>query len=440
MRRNPILYVILCHSNASYVYDLFRYMYNNEDIFLFHADSKSELKLIERIKTINSQYKNTYILQGLICSWGGYSLVETLFRAIDRSLIINPNWSHLVLLSEYHIPLYSSEEIFNRLQPGVSWIDASRVNEMFIDNQNEIRSRFSMCYRELPGVGPFASSPRMIHSDIWDKLYHGSQWVILARNACERINNERKDHTDLINILASSALPDETAIPTLLLGTVLGRDISIEPKNSTYLAWPHVGGLPDMTFTDININSAREQEFLFIRKRPVKLSANLIGELEKNTKISINYSDTSVQEYISKERNNILLRSMNIYDTINFNFQNLNCQNIASEGQGICPAFYIRLTQKYLSKNEFSINVISEDLINFKVLVMISKEKDRCFFERSDIIISMIRARIHGLAYNMEVFIPQIKSNGFIYCLDNNFDEIILATKECLEFIERNNI
>lgn len=435
MRRNPVLYTILCHSDISHICDLFRYIYSPDDIFLFHADSKSNINLIKAIEIIELQFENVYILESQLCSWGGYSLVEVLLQAIDRSLSIDNNWSHLILLSEHHIPLYSSEEIFYRLTPGVSWIDASRVNEMPVGGRDDVRQRFSMYYQELPGVGPFATHPRIVPSEVWDQLYHGSQWVILARNACERLSKERINYKDIMDLFRSSALPDETAIPTLLLGTALGRNLHIVLQNSTYLAWPHLGGLPGMLFTDANLNAARNKDFLFIRKRPTELSNDLLDRLELNSRISASiFASVIKQEEISEDFI-ISLRSKNIYRLITESFSGLDIKNIALEAHGICPTFYMRITQKTEENNKVFINIVSEDLKNFKLVLVTYDNLLQSKLEKSGIVMSMIRARVHDLAYNMEIFLPNLPLNEIIYCPNNEFIDIINNIRRSIYFI-----
>ena len=43
-------------------------------------------------------------------------------------------------------------------------------------------------YREVPGVGPFADGMSKLPEGFNDDLHHGSNWIVLARDACERLN------------------------------------------------------------------------------------------------------------------------------------------------------------------------------------------------------------------------------------------------------------
>lgn len=262
-----LAFFLMCHRMPGAVIDLVRAVWRPEHLYVVHVDAKAGAALRETAARLAASLPNVHVLPARLCSWGGWSLVETMLRGIDRALALDAAWTHFCPLSEGHVPLRTAAAMAASLTPGVSRIEAQRVAEMDPTARADVLHRFRARYRELPGVGMFPIGPRPLPELLTAMLYHGSQWLVLARDACARLH-ALPPEAPVWGPFRNSLLADETALPTVLLGTEAGRGLAIERRPTTFVAWPQVSGTRDWTFSEENFFTARREKFLFIRKRP----------------------------------------------------------------------------------------------------------------------------------------------------------------------------
>ena len=265
-----LLYLVMCHRMQDAVADLIRGIWRPGHTYLLHVDAKAAPALHETAALLSTTFPNVHVLQPRLCAWGGWSLVEVLLAGIDRALALDAGWTHLLPLSEGHVPLCPPEVAAASLRPGISYIDAQPAMHMGPGQTPDIRHRFAARHRELPGVGMFPVGGRALSDAQMGSLHHASQWVALARDACERLAALPPAAPSWAPF-RDSLIADETAIPSVLLGTDAGRGLAIERRATTFVAWPHLSGTEDWTFSEDNFFTAREAGCLFIRKRPAVL-------------------------------------------------------------------------------------------------------------------------------------------------------------------------
>src|SRR5579862_6061865 len=105
--RRGIVYLVLCYGFPNELRDLFRILYHPADHYILHCDTKGPPPLRGLVRQLAASFPNVHRIQDRLCSWGGYSLVDATLRGIDHALDTIPDWSHLVLLSEQHLPVRS---------------------------------------------------------------------------------------------------------------------------------------------------------------------------------------------------------------------------------------------------------------------------------------------------------------------------------------------
>jgi hypothetical protein len=266
----PVAYAVLCHHSPRGVGELARALHHPAQPILLHADAKAPPALHAALRDLAGLLPNVQVVDSVLCSWGGWSLVAATLRCIGAALALPAPWRHFCLLSEQHVPLQPPEVIARSLPPGTSFSDAVPLPAMDRDHRNDLLHRFARAWRELPGVGMFSTGPRAPTSAQLDMFRLGSQWVVLSREACERLWAVRED-TALWAPFRESLVPDETALISVLRGTKLGAGLDIRKASATFVAWPHLGGSADSGFSDDNVRAARARGHLFIRKRPQRL-------------------------------------------------------------------------------------------------------------------------------------------------------------------------
>jgi len=265
-----LVYCVMCHDAPSAVAELVRAIWRPEHHYILHADRKAPAALHATVARLAAAFRNVHALPSALCSWAGWSLVETTLRAMEHAVSLPAGWQHFILLSESHLPLVAPDDAAAALRPGVSYVEATPVMAMNPHGRSDVLHRFAARYHELPGVGMFALAPRMLNPAFVAMLHHGSQWMVLARTACERLV-ARRGEAAVWEPFRSAVLADETALQTLLAGSALGQGLTLERRSPTFVAWPQVSGNAHMIFNEDNFFAARAQGYLFIRKRPATL-------------------------------------------------------------------------------------------------------------------------------------------------------------------------
>ena len=279
-----VTYLILCHQSAENLAVLVRSLYTPETRFIIHVDRKAANGLHEYAASLASRFNTVTVLDSVLCSWGGFSLVEATLNGIAKALEDPSPWQHFVLLSEQHLPLVPAGEVAARLRAGTSYLVANRVANLPPGGRQDVHHRFASIYRELPGVGSFATVPRPLDPALAAELHHGSQWVVLSRAACVLIHASRDDPFWVP--FRAAILTDETALQTFMATRAAAAGLPIVYRNLTLVAHPPVSGNKDLIFSDENFFAGAGQGQLFIRKRPATLSGTVTAQLDAGARLS----------------------------------------------------------------------------------------------------------------------------------------------------------
>lgn len=403
-----LAYCLLCHNNAAYVADLFRYLYRTGDHFIVHVDRKAPAALHRLLADLADRFSNVYVMPPTLCSWGGYSLVEATLRSMAFASAGVLEWEHFVLLSEQHVPLVSPEEIARRLLPGVSYIENTPVLAFGPEGQDDIAHRFALHYRELPGVGGFGTRPRGLLPNWMQGLHHASQWVVLSREACERLTAEPA-HPALQRFFADSLLADETALPTLLRGTAIGAGLLLDAANPTFVASFGNGGAPDMTLTQASLRLANDQGCLFTRKRPPLLPADLAAMLEAGAGLL----PSAVQVAHEDGRDTRSLRQLG--EALRHNLSAIYPDGwIESADPGLALCYLIVRTPS--DPPDLRVVVLSADLIAFKVAVIWQTPFDGSYAPRriGRFPATVLKVRLPEIFEMREVHVFDAPGHGFV--------------------------
>jgi len=355
-----LAYLLMCHRMPGAVADLLRAVWRPEHLYIVHVDAKAG-EAVRATVAHFAELPNVHVLPAQLCSWGGWSLVEVLLRGVVRAVALGDDWSHLIVLSEAHLPLRPPEAM--NLMPGVSRIDAAPVATAHALARADVMHRLQARYRELPGVGMFPVGPASVPPALADALYHGSQWIVLARNACERLRILGPD-SPIWAPFRQSLIADETAVQTVLLGTDVGRGLANDPRPTTFVAWPHVNGNGDFTHTDANFFAARDEGFFFIRKRPRTLSqpvAEIVNAMAELPEFPL-LDDSFVQGAAASKLGDAL------YAMLRPMFDGLLVETLAPLRAGGSPSCFLRLRCAALPR-DLHVALLSEDFSTFKALL-----------------------------------------------------------------------
>jgi hypothetical protein len=416
--RQRLVYLIQCHQSARFLADLLACLHRPADVYIINVDSKAPAGLRALAARLGSAIPNLHVLPAVPISWGGYSQAEIVLRAVDALPSLADDWSHLVVLSEQHLPLASPEEIAARLRPGQSLVPYSRFADMPPAGRRDVLHRFSMAFQELPGVGSFVRARSSLDESFHDRLCHSNNWFVLARAACERLRDRSQDG-GVLREFESSIQPDEMLVPTLLVGYPGGHDLDIRRQNASFLAVPHLGGLPGMIFTEQNFETAVKEGYLFIRKRPDDLPQSVADYLDAHTGLNDpchrDMREAAVR--LDAEQPGQRYRDDVIDHFLAFaaGHQEIATSDLSRSGFRNIPALYIVFKSPSWHK-DVRVALLSEDFRHFKIVLVWNDPFQKSFESKRvgffDAVI--IKVRVHGLALMREVFIEDEPDGGFL--------------------------
>ncbi|TWB14146.1 core-2/I-Branching enzyme [Nitrospirillum amazonense] len=413
-------YFISCHRAQDHVADLFRFLYRPDHLYVIHCDPKAPAPLRDLVARLAACFPNVVSLPAQPYSWGGYSMVTTLWRALEAALAHAPDWSHFFWLSEQHLPLFAQEDTRWTLEAGCSYSDAAPVAGMWSGGQADVLHRFSLNFRELPGVGAFPTGPQAV--DWTMPPYHGSNWMALDRGVCALMLERAGPAADLF---AHSVQPDETMPQTLLMAAAAEGRARVRGWNPTYVAWPNLCGNPDMLCTMDNVAAARAEGRLFIRKRPPVMPEAMRAEVEAMAA----FSDAALMERLGMAppmpetraalagplmaRVAALAAGRQGYVVERFDCAELN--NV--------PAFYVTMRPPAgpATPPGLRLCVLSEDMRTFKVLIVVRPPPDG---DWAPVAVGPhqaypLRLRVYGLFLEREVAVAEEADAGFVMLGDD---------------------
>ena len=405
---------------------------------MIHADRKSPPELSLLISELSEAFANIHLLDSRLVSWGGYSFTELLLCAVDRLLPLSTDWSHLVVLSEQHLPLYPPDQIAAKLPAGESLIHSNKVSDLGEAGRIDVRHRLSMHYLELPGVGPFASGVSVLSESFFESLHHGSNWFVLAREACERLYHVRTQ-SGLVGPFKNSLLAEETLVPTLLLGTSVGDGLIIRNRNATFVAYPHLSGTPDLTFTENNFFAALAEGYLFIRKRPQCLPAGIKQFLEVRSGLTGPGLEAALKlhrPYVvpAQDATAVDIDSLIAFveSIVYAKLPGVVVQRVSPEAIANVPKMYLLFRHPAWSP-QVVVALVSEDLLTFKIVLTWQGhgQHELTPVTVGSFITHVIKARVYGLAFEREILVPDDATSGFVV-IEARQDWARLAEIVCL--------
>lgn len=409
-------YFITCHASVACVRDQFRTLYRPEHRLLYHVDAKAPAALHETVRRLGEAFPNVAVLPSRHYAWAGYSQVATTLEAIDHALGAGPDWSHLVVLSEQHCRLRDEAGLAAALEPGISYVDATPFGAMNPGSQADIAHRFSMDYRELPGIGSFGVVPVEPDPDFLARLRHGSNWFILSRQACAHLAAAARTAPEAARLRAA-VHPDENMLQTLLAadGGHAGR---IEPRETTFVAWPHISGNADMTFRAEDFRAARAGDRLFIRKRPAHLPQAVADILEGWAALS--------EADLSARIGAPLDAAAEAPDAEGTALARRVASRVVRRGRGVQadlpnlrfglrnPSFSLRFRTARIPDG-IDVRILSQDLRHFRVLLLEAERPEIDFAPRRlyGRPAPLLRIRVPEFDFRREILVPEDPAQGF---------------------------
>src|SRR3984885_533444 len=258
-----IAYLVLTHGLPYQAIDFLWSVWREEDAYFVHVDRKSPAIAGAAFRAIAAARPNIHVVPSVICTWGGFTLIEAELRCLMVALAADPIWSHAVLVSGTHLPLRRADSLAAILEPECSYLTFHRIDLEFAkleppNSWSRIAQRLTYEYQEVPGLGDLRGSAKSPPSDI--TFFWGSPWWILSRAAAEFVCSSRQ--SPFSEFFRTSAIPNESYFQTILLNSPL-RD-QLRHRQIVWQKWS-ANGRP-LYLSDDDIQTALTSDQLFARK------------------------------------------------------------------------------------------------------------------------------------------------------------------------------
>lgn len=257
-----------------------RALWHPSHLFLLHIDSRANetvaANLRQRFGT--SHYSNVHIVddrQRRPIGWGSFSMVELFLSAIATALKANPELDFFINLSDADVALRTNREVVTFLRDfrgrsfvavkfpeademryrahahmrSATWLECEGEGFMLINTTaadffGATGEERRCCYARSGPIVYAAPGQLNVQRPAppsgWS-FFHGSQWMVLARNAASWLVTDRQA-ANLARHTRLTYMADETYVQTALLHSPY-RSLLIN-HNLRYIDWPHGYGDP----------------------------------------------------------------------------------------------------------------------------------------------------------------------------------------------------
>ena len=407
-------YFLVCYDSVEFVSFLLASVYHSDDLFFIHCDIKAPYSLKSYVGRLSTKFSNVFVLESRNYSWAGYSHVQLSLEAIRLSLNRPMSWSHMVFLSEQHLPLMSRKNRLATVASKKTIVKISSIQSMGGEERLDVLNRFAVSYRELPGVGCFAARTVNRPSSFLDTIFHGSNWFVLFRDHCLILDAaaRRGDFSDFENSLHA----EECAIQT-----ILGRlGVDIHPQDPTLVAQPASTDNHSLIMTSQLYLENTASNFMFIRKRTKILDqeiVNIIRAMDFTESIyALRHARQPIRRLFIKStrdqrkvvRDSLIKRVVLLPHVARVDY-------IDPDKYDMTPSIHLIVAVEQLV-SKLTLRILSEDLVNYKVCILAERPFGpfQIPFTEAGYLVSTIRARVFGIFCYAEFTPVSIPDAGFI--------------------------
>ncbi|NLS07206.1 beta-1,6-N-acetylglucosaminyltransferase [Rhizobium sp. P32RR-XVIII] len=281
-------YLILVHRYPDQFKRLFRAIYNDQNHYVVHVDKNSGTDLESEIRDFLLPYANAEMIRSEKAIWGGYSLVDTELRGMERLLEMG-EWSHFINLSGQDFPLKPQKQI-------MAYLDANLDREFIkVLDQDQHRPdtmhRVSEYVIELDQSIQRTARSRPFLADATP--YIGNQWMIVTRAFCEFVC--RDPSVDRFKAFYENTLiADEGFFQTVMMNCVIESEITGDDLRM--IDWVADGDikLRPRTYQRADAVDLKASTNLFARKFDQTVDGEILLVLEQHlAKQAVTNVDTS---------------------------------------------------------------------------------------------------------------------------------------------------
>jgi len=258
-----IAYLFLVHDYPDQVKKLVRALYSDDDVFILHIDSQSD---IEKFECLFQEYNNVIFLEERVKSyWGSFGLVQATLNGLKCIQAI-PDIGRIVVLSGQDYPIKSLSYIKDYL--------SKHRHDIFIE-----------CRKvpwEVWDGGGLERFPQYSNISTIMDIYAGSQWFSIPFKIISLIFEFLETNPLFIRYYEKVHVPDESFFQTLLMNCDESQiNNHIAGSNLHLISWGKQGNHPN-TLTNDDLLTIINSEKLFARKFEQISSSSILTYIDKH--------------------------------------------------------------------------------------------------------------------------------------------------------------
>lgn len=282
--------IILAHNDIPLLFHLAEYFCHDCDVFI-HIDKKTEVSVDDMVK-LRSLPQVIAVYRKYAVRWGGFSILKAqMFMLREAYRLSNASTFHVISGHDYPIkPLDRFLRFFGD-NKDLNYVAFGRVGVVGTDFDSYYRYQYFFPYDYSDSRGDLLHKTSKwvalqrklgINRGIptqFDRIYCGSQWFSITRNAVGAILEYTDKHPSFYRRMRFTFAPEETYFLTIILN--LCNPKSVINKNYRFIRWHNENGNSPANLGKEHFHLLAETEDFFARKVCSPYDKKLVPLIDK---------------------------------------------------------------------------------------------------------------------------------------------------------------
>jgi len=276
--------LILVHKHPDQLNRLIKNLQHPDIINYIHIDRK-----VEAVPFLDVLlFPNTHFIRNRVkVTWGGYSILAATFSSIQEILRVNPNITHINVMSGQDYPIEPIDSLVKiaKDHPDTEFIEFDNIERSWESNAKINQYHFSEW--PYPGVYTFQrffnylTGPRKFPYSM--QVMEGPNWMMLTRKACEYLMEFNRNNQNFYRYFRFVWVPEEVYIHTVLYNSPF-REKMVK-DNFRYIDWSEKKASPkNLTLSDLS--KITESGKIIARKFDIFLDDKVLDLLDSRLQTS----------------------------------------------------------------------------------------------------------------------------------------------------------
>lgn len=216
-------------------------------------------------------------------NWGGMGVAEAQLRVVRFAVEQVPAASWVLVASGQDYPVHHMRSIEDELRdtPADAFVRHFRADGNPADDVHPWQARTRQRYlrrRVLPGTHRSIPMWRRHPFGADTSLWVGDLWVNLNARAARHVLDQYERRRDLVRYFATTSIPDEALLPTLLLND--SPELNVVADHRRHIEWSSGAAHPDL-LTVRHLPTLATSSAFFARKFDASVDVEVLDRLDQ---------------------------------------------------------------------------------------------------------------------------------------------------------------